>query len=430
MSYAFEGLSVVLTLLLAVVGFLLLWIRTAPGERIRTAITRLLDRVTGRSDLGWLSWWHLAAIAAVVYAGVVGFNVVTGAYACPGGGQESDLIGFLNSGRALLAGRNPFTVGDCGGTIPEPYGFASILISAVGSPAGIPGIAFVWGVVTVAVVPLVWRVAGPDRRYLTIFVLASPLYLPLVVTQIDGASNALIPFTVLAGLALASRGEWIAGVVGGFLSTGRFPALFPVVASFGPTRRRWTGAFIAIAVFGAVTAVTFAIWRAEFLDVVFFSQIGRRSFSLNFYEVLQQGNLLPGGSIVPVVQALLTVAVVVVAFFRARTGLWAAAFTLTAVTLLTQYLSFNLLVCLLPVALVQVRARWWFWAIGVVGALNYDVAYSDWAVVGGVYWPTEILDVVLTVLLLGLLVDLWRVRAAEAPGDPPAGAGRIAASVR
>ncbi len=408
MSYAFEGLSVVVTTLFGLGGLLLLIGRTPRGRSLHDGFFRALHRVTGRGNLEWLTWWHIALVAAVVYGVVATFDVTTGAYACPGGMQESDIIGYLDSGRALLAGQNPFTVPDCGTTIPEPYGIFAILVSAAGSPGGIPGVAFVWGIVGVSLVPLTWVVAGPDRRYVTLFVAASPLYLPLIVTQIDGASNALVPATVLASLFLATRSEPLAAAVGGFLATGRFPAIFPVVASFGSARRRYLVALTALGVFGTVTAATYAVWRSQFVDVVFFAQINRRSFSLNLYGVLQHQNLLPSGSLVPALQATLTLVVLAVAFFRVRPPLRAAALTLTGVAILTQFLSFNVLVSLLPVALISARARWWLWGIGIVGAMNYNVAFSDWALLRGVYWPSEVLDVALTVLLLGLLIDLWR----------------------
>ncbi len=420
MSYAFEALSVAVTLLFAVGGLLLLLARTPRGRSLHHALVRALRRCAGEDDLGWLKWWHLALGAAVFYAAVTGFDVVTGSYACPGGTRPSDLIGYLDSGRALLSGANPFSVPDCGGTIAEPYGIAAILISAVGSLGGVPGIALVWGAVGVALVPLTWALAGPDRRYLTLFVVVSPLYLPLIAAQIDGASNALIPLTLLLSLVLMTRREPLAAVLGGFLSTGRFPTLFSLVASFGGgRRRRYLGALLAFGTFAVVTGITYARWRAEFFDVVFVSQIGRRSFSLNFYELLQHQNLLPSGAWVAALQAVLTVSVVAVAFFRAGSPLRAAALTLTGVALLTQYLSFNMLISLLPVALINARARWWVWGIGLVGALNYEVAFSDWALREGVYWPTEVLDLVLTGLLVGLLVDLWRSRGEPTDGRLP-----------
>lgn len=418
MTYQFEELSVVVTALFGVGGLLLLLARTPRGRKLRDGLVPGFHRLTGRQNLDWLEWWHIALVVGVLYAAVAAFDVTSGAYGCPGGIHESDIIGYLDSGRALLSGGNPFSVPDCGGTIAEPYGIAAILISAAGSPGGIPGVAFVWGLVGVGLVPLTWAVAGPDRRYLTLFVATSPIYLPLIATQIDGASNALIPLTVFVGLLLMARREPLAAALGGFLSTGRFPTLFPLVASFGSTRRRYLGAAAALGMFGAVTAATYAVWRSEFIDVVFFSQINRRSFSLNFYGVLQYQNLLPSGPLVPAVQAVLTLAVMAIAFYRAGPSLRAAAVTVTGVAILTQYLSFNMLVSLLPVALVSARARWWFWGIGVVGAFNYDVAYSDWALIGGVYWPTDVLDVLLTVLLVGLLVDLWRSKGTPGVRTP------------
>ncbi|MGA7923992.1 MAG: hypothetical protein WCA77_08460, partial [Thermoplasmata archaeon] len=78
------------------------------------------------------------------------------------------------------------------------------------------------------------------------------------------------------------------------------------------------------------------------------------------------------------------------------------------VALLTQFLSFNILVWLLPVALVGARARWWLWGIAVVGSVNYDWILGLASGANAALWPSAVLDVLLTVLLVGLFVDLWR----------------------
>ncbi|MGA9840266.1 MAG: glycosyltransferase 87 family protein [Thermoplasmata archaeon] len=414
---------------LAVVSFVLLAVRTHWGTRLRTGLRRALERTVGRPGLGWLRWWHLTAAVAVGMTVVMGFHLAVGDYGCIGPGQPSDLRGFLAQGRALWSGGNPFRVAACGGTIQEPDGLAAVLLNAVGSLGGTAGVALVWGAVAVALVPLAWRVAGPDRRYLTLTLATSPLYFPLVASQIDGASNALVPVVVLLTLFLATRGELLSTAVAGFLATQRFPALFPVLGMSGSFRRRFASAFVLAAVFAAFTGVSYLLWGSEFLDPVFFSQLARRSFSLNLWGVFLLGPGLPGGIGLTLVQVALTLALVFAVFLTVKSPLRAAAVTLAGVALLTQFLSFNILVWLLPGVLVGARPRWWLWGIAVVGSLNYDYALSVTAWTQGVVWPSQVLDVVLTVLLVGLLVDLWRsAEPARAPstdgGSPPAASSR------
>jgi hypothetical protein len=393
---------------LALVGLVLLLARTEPGPVVPARLVRGLERLTGRPDLGWLRWWHITLVVAVGIAGVMVYDLATGLYGCPGPGQASDIIGFYAQGRALWTGGNPFNVPDCGTTILEPDGLAAVVINALGSLGGVAGVAFVWGAISVALVPLTWWVAGPDRRYLTLIVATSPLYFPLVSSQIDGASNALVPVAVLLTLLLATRGEVLATGVAGFLATQRFPTLFPVLAMSGSFRRRFLSAFALIAVFAAGTGISFLLWRGNFLGVVFFDEINRHSFSLNFWGVLLLANVFPAGDGLAIAQAVLTLVLVAVVFFTVRSPLRAAAITVTGVALLTQFLSFNILVWLLPVALVGARPRWWLWGIAVVGAVNYNYALGVAAWTQGVLWPSELLDVVLTLLLLGLFIDLWR----------------------
>ncbi|MCI4342910.1 MAG: hypothetical protein L3J92_02170 [Thermoplasmata archaeon] len=393
--------------LLAVVSFVLLLTQTEWGVGLRTALLRAVARVTGQANLEWLRWWHIAAVVAFLLGAVMGFDLATGLYGCPGPGAPSDIGGFLAQGQALWTGANPFTVPDCGTTILEPDGLAAVLLNGLGSLGGVTGVAVVWGAISVGLVPLTWWVAGPERRYLTLVVATSPLYTPLVATQIDGASNALVPLTVLLTLYLATRAEVRASLIAGLLATQRFPTLFPVLALSGSFRRRFTAAAAAIGAFAAGTGIAYLVWGPDFLGPVFLDQVNRRSFSLNLWGVFLENHWLPSGAGLTVLQGALTLALIAVVFFTVRSPLRGAAITLTGVALLTQFLSFNILVWLLPVALVGVRPRWWLWGIGVVGSINYDVTLS---VAGsqGIVWPTEVLDVLLTVLLLGLLVDLWK----------------------
>jgi hypothetical protein len=417
-----DTLPGLLGFLLAAAGLVLLISTAERGARVRAWLVRTLERLTGRPDLGWLRWWHLAFVVAVGLTAVMGYDILSGFYACTVPGRTVDIVGFLAQGRAFWSGTNPFNVPDCGGMIVEPDGLAAVLINAVGSLAGIPGIVFVWGAVSVALIPLTWWVAGPERRYLTLIVATSPLYFPLVSAQIDGASNALVPVVVLLTLYLATRSEIGATGLAGFLATQRFPTLFPILALSGSFRRRFAAAFAAIAVFATGTAISYLFWRADFINVVFLDEFGRRSFSLNFWGVFLLGPGLPSGNGLEIVQALLTLVLVVVVFLTVRSPLRAAAITLTGVALLTQFLSFNILIWLLPVALVGARPRWWLWAIAVVGTVNYNYAFNILVSAQGIVWPSEVLDLVLTALLLGLLIDLWR-SADPAPLKGAAGSG-------
>lgn len=406
-------LNGVLIACLALPALLLLLVRVERFARLRDTLSRWLYRVSGHRDLRELEWWHVTIVVAAGWAAIVGYNLATGLYNCSGPGHESDIIGFLNQGRAFLTGGNPFNVPDCGGMIEEPDGLAAVLINAIGSLGGVAGIATIWGAISVSIVPLTWLAAGPDRRYLTVYVTLLPLYFPLVASQIDGASNALVPAAVLLTLVLAQRQEIGATGLAGFLATQRFPTMFPIVGLSGSLRRRYLAAFAGLAVFAAGTGLCYLVWGHEFLGPVFLNQIERHSFSLNFWGILLLQGWLPGGDGLAIAQGLLTILLVLVVFFTVRSPLRGAAIVLTGVALLTQYLSFNILVWILPAALIGVRPRWWLWAISVIGTANYNLVLGVIAWKDGVYWPTELLDLALTACLLGLFIDLWRIERAD-----------------
>jgi hypothetical protein len=410
----FNTITWVVFALLSGVSLLVLLYGTTFGAGVRPWVDRQLRRVSGRPDLRWLDWRPVLAACAVAFATVSAYGILSGQYGCHPPGV-SDPIGELAQGRAFWAGTNPFSVADCGGTIQVPYGLAAVLIDAVGSLGGLAGIYVVWGAVALSLLPLSWAVGGRDRRYVLVFVATSALFVPLVTSQIDGATNAIVPATVLLALYLSRRGEGLAAAVGGFLSTARFPNLFAVLALTGSARRKYLAFATAAAVFGAVTALSYALWRSDFLDPVFLNQIGRRSFSLNLYGVLLWNNALPSSTAVEAAQAVLTLAVVLAAFFFVRSPIRAATIALVGFALITPFLSFNILVWLLPVALAGARARAWLWGIATVGSLDYNLAYNVWAWDDGVVWPSEVMDVVVTALLLALFVELWR---AERRGEP------------
>ena len=383
----------------------------AVGARLRPWVDRCLARVSGPGDLEWLDWKPVMLVGLLVFAAVSTYGVVSGQYGCRPPGL-SDPVGLLNSGRAFWAGQNPFSVPDCGGQIDVPYGLAAVLLDALGSLGGVPGIYVVWGAIAFTIVPLVGHLATTDRRQVLLYVGTSVLLVPVVTSQIDGATNAIVPVVVLLSLYLAERHEIAAAALGGFLSSARFPNLFPVLAGTGGRRSRYLAFATAAASFGAATALAYALWGSNFLDPVFFQQLGRRSFSLNLYGVLLLSNALPSSLAIEVGQATLTLALVLAAFFFVRSPIRSVAIVLTGLALLTPFLSFTILVWLLPVALAGTRARWWLWGVALVGSLNYDLALNVWAWEDGVSWPSAALDVVLTVLLIALFVELWRTELA------------------
>lgn len=425
----YNGLDLALTIVLALLSLGALLVRGPSEYRLCRWTKRWADRLFPTRVLDRLRWPAVALVVGVAYAVIAAFDLATGLYGCSGSATTSDPVALLRSGQAFWSGGNPFVVQDCGVTTTIPYGLAAVLVNALGSLGGPAGISAAWGLLGVVLVPLVWW-ATPvgDRRYVLVFVALLPLYLPLVASQIDGASNAIVPLAVLATIVLSRRSGRLAEVVGGFLSTARFPTLFPVLATRGSERRWFVGALLALTTFGAVTALTYARWGSSFYRTVFEGQVNRRSFSLNLYGVLLDHAALPTGTDIVVLQATLIVLVTGFAFFLVRDPLRAAAVALVGFALLTPFLSFSILLALLPVALVGQRERWWLWGAGIVAAVNYDLALSFFAWQGGSVLPTDVLDVVLTVILLALFYELVRRRreplgASGGAGTAPARAG-------
>jgi hypothetical protein len=411
---------------LGLINLILLLVATSQGAGLAVRARSLLRRVTGVPSLEKLTWWHVAVVAAIGMIGVMAYDFASNEFGCVAYGTPTDIGGFLAQGRALWAGTNPFVVTSCGGTIAEPDGLAAVLLNAIGAPGGLIGIATVWSLVAIALIPAAWYVAGRDRRYVLLVLATSPLYFPLVSSQIDGASNALVPLAVLLTIGIARQRDIVGTGLGGFLATQRFPTLFPVLGLSGSLRNRWLSALSAVAVFALFTGLSYHFWGASFLDTVFLNQIGRRSFSLNLWGVLLLQGGLPSGVALEVAQAVATLVLVVVVFFEVRSPFRAAMITLVGVALLDQFLSFNILIWILPVVLIGARARWWTWGIAAVAALNYNYALGVLAWQNGISWPSEILDVVLTVFLLGLFVDLWRMTDPTAPDAAvPTGPTRI-----
>src|SRR5208283_2070747 len=192
---------------LTVVNLVVLLYRTRYGAALRPAVQRLLHRLSGRSDLGWLDWRPLLVMAAIWFGGFSAYGILSGQYGCQPG-ILSDALGVMDSGRAFWAGGDPFSaVPYCGGTLLVPYGLAAVLLDALGSLGGLTGICIVWGAVVLSILPLTWAVGGDDRRYITVFVASSILFVPLATSEFGGATNAIVPMTLLLTLYLAERRE-------------------------------------------------------------------------------------------------------------------------------------------------------------------------------------------------------------------------------
>jgi len=392
----------------------------------RSAAARIAARITGRSDWSWIDAPLLTAVAAAAFAAVGAVSWASGAYGCSPGGGPSDLLTLTTSGQAFLHGGDPFSITAChSGGNPVPAGLASVLLSAVGSLGGEAGVLAVWGAVSVAIVPLLWSLGGDRRAVATVFVLVSLLYLPIVAVQVDGASLALVPLTVLLVLYLSRRGWPRAAAIGGFLATGRFPAIFPVLAVTGRAGpRRFLSAGVAVAVFGLFTGLTYAAYREQFAGPVFWLQFGRSHLALTYWAILQGAGWVEPSRALTVVQALLILGAVGGTWLGGRTELGTVSIVLVVTILLAQFLSFTELVFLLPVALVGPRARTWLWGIGVVAATNYLIALRSLRDLGRPMLLSYGLDVLLSALLLGLLVDLVvrERRGPVAPESPSEGA--------
>jgi hypothetical protein len=421
--FALGGLIV----LISAAGLLVLWYDSPRHAGWQARVRRWARRLTGRRDLAWVDGPFLTGVAAVAFA--LGALVLwsSGGYACTAAGPP-DLTTLVASGRAFLGGGDPFTITACGRAgNPVPAGIASVLLDALGSIAGPVGVLLVWGSVSVAIIPLLWSLAGSQGGRATVFVLASFLYLPIVAIQIDGASLALVPVTVLLALYLARQGWVRAAAVGGFLATGRFPALFPVLGASGRAGSRRSVVFaVALGAFAAATLATFAVYGSRFSGPVFWAQLSRSHLALNCWGVLEGEGWLTPSSSVAIVQAILTVALVGACWAWARSALGGAAIVLTGTVLLAQFLSFTELVFLVPVALVGTRSRWWLWAIGVVASTNYLLAMRSLDWLGGPSRFSYALDLLLTALLLGLMIELVRAelrvpRSASDPASPAAG---------
>ena len=398
---------------------------------VRRAVDRVQRWVTGHADWSWLKLWHIMVpLAAVTLANVV-WNV-SWAHC------SDDSFAILASGTAALHGHDPFSVAYCSHPYATsiPYGLAEVSLNALGALAGsIAGIWLVWQLFALAVVPLVWKVAGEDRRYVSVLAATSVLYLPNIATNL-GVENMVVPVSVLLMLFALQvpgrRGTLLQGVAA-FFSTARFPAVFPLLGSSASRGRKRTGSLaIVIGVFLGAAALSFALWGWDAIQVVYLGQFARaNSESLNLFALLIHEGWFQPSLLAAAVQGAGLLLLLLWVHLRGYSPLAACAIPLVGVMVFSQYLNYHFVAWLIPLVLLGATVNWWLLLFASVAVVNENVLYWYLALDRGVYWPYELTGVVLSAILIGLLVTIVRVEESRlrsesraspvAPSDLPAG---------
>lgn len=393
---------------------LLVGYRSPRVPAVRTLVDRVRRRVTGREDWNWLRLEHLMIPLAVVAAANVAWNLSQ--LHCP-----DDSYALLASGRAALHGGDPFLVSYCGGPGPDPipYGLSAVGLNAVAAGSGsVVGVWVVWELVGLAVVPLVWLVAGTDRRYVATLAAFSVAYLPNLATNI-GVDNAIVPVAVLLGIyaAAGADGRSIGGwLLGAFASTARFPAFFGLLGAPASETRRLARGLLALVVFGGAAALSWRLWGWNAIEVVYLKQFSRvPPESLNAFALLLKQGWLHPSLLTATVQALGVLAAVLYVHLRRSAPAQAAALPMIAVLAFSQYVEFHFVVWLVPLVLVDSELQPWLLAYGALAWLDETAATRNLAALHGIWWPAEILGLVLTALLVRIAFGLLR----PGPDRPP-----------
>lgn len=424
-DWGYLGSLAVLLISIALSAIVLAY-RSPRTPRVRRFVDGWQARVTGRPDWRWLDLRTLMIPLIVLTVANIVWQV--GSLHC-----ADDSLALLTSGQAALHGQNPFMVSYCSLPYldPIPYGLPAVGLNALAALSGsVAAIWVVWQLVALAVVPLVWSVAGADRRYISVLAATSVLYLPNIMTNI-GVDNAIVPVSVLlmlyaleVGSSRRSRG-WSRSVQGlaAFLSAARFPALFPLLgapASTGPARwRQFAG---VLGVFLGAALLSYGLWGWDAISVVYLGEFSRNSGNtLNFLAVLvRQGWLLPSLASAAI-QGSVLLALVLWVYYRKYSVRAACAIPLIGVMSLSQYLNFHFLVWLLPLVLLGTTVNAALFAYAVVAAFDEVVTQQYLGMALGIWWPYEVLGVVLSALLLYLLFRIVRdeeLRLRSAPAVP------------
>jgi hypothetical protein len=400
-----------------VVGFFLIgyrWRRTPEIKELVDARFRpFLERI-GFFD--W-DWRHFTVLIAIIFA--IGASLQAEPFPC---GRGTDDVGaFVASGHNFWIGASPFNVSVCNSPVVVPYGIGAVALNAVGSLGGRAGVWAVWLAVALLLIPATWRLAGPDRRYMTYYLCSSILFVPIVTGQIDGASNAIVPLGLLLPLVVTSFGWVRAGALSGLISTARFPSLVPFAgATAGAPRNRLPALMISFAIFLGGILLTIPFWGNSFIDLGLIGQANRVSFSLNEFGVLFPTNWVSSGPLLTGVQAVALALALGYVYMVRWPPIRSATFLITVLALTTQFLSFNFLIWLVPIALLGGRPQRFLYAIGLVGGVDYSWALAIYGFGQGIWWPSEIFAALETALLVGLLWTIARdpypVPRSDVPG--------------
>jgi hypothetical protein len=258
---------------------------------------------------------------------------------------------------------------------------------------------------------------------MTYYLCSSILFVPIVTGQIDGASNAIVPLGLLLPLVVTSFGWVRAGALSGLISTARFPSLVPFAgATAGASRNRLPALMISFAIFLGGILLTIPFWGNSFIDLGLIGQANRVSFSLNEFGVLFPTNWVSSGPLLTGVQAVALALALGYVYIVRWPPIRSATFLITVLALTTQFLSFNFLIWLVPIALLGGRPQRFLYAIGLVGGIDYSWALAIYGFGQGIWWPSEIFAALETGLLVGLLWTIARdpypVPRSDAPGLP------------
>jgi hypothetical protein len=380
--------------------------RSVPS--VRTTVDRMQRWVSGRSDWSWVRLWHILVPIALIAAANIFWNVSTAH--C-----SDDSFAILASGQAALHGRDPFAVAFCGEpyTTQIPYGLAAVSLNALGALSGtILGVWVVWQLLALAVIPLVWSVAGRSRGYATVLAATSVLYLPNIATNL-GVENMVVAVSVLLMLyalqAPRRRGSLLQGFAA-FLSTARFPALFPLLGSSASQgRRRGFQLAIVLGVFLGAVGLSYGLWGWDAIRVVYLGQLARaNSESLNLFALLIHEGWVEPSLTAAAVQGGGLLLFVLFVHVRRYSTLASCAIPLVGVMIFSQYLNYHFLAWLVPLVLMGTTVNWWLLAYAAIAAVDENVLYWYFALDRGVWWPYELCGILLLALLVCLLITIVR----------------------
>jgi hypothetical protein len=388
--------------------------RMRGGSRVQRIVDRVRNWITGRDDWQWIRLWHVMVPLVVI-------TLVNVAWQVSNVHCADDSLAILASGQAALSGHDPFSVGFCGGLSPDaiPYGLSEVAINALAATSGaVVAIWIAWQLLALAVVPLVWNIGGAERRYLAVLAGTSVLYLPNIATNI-GVENAVVPVSVLLmlwALTLRNRrGTWLKGLAA-FLSTARFLALFPLLASSSPLKKgRVQQTALVLGVFLGSVILSYLLWGWDAVGIVYLGQFVRvPGESLNLFALLLVQGWVHPSIVVSAIQGGILLSLVIVANYRGYSAEASCGVSLIGVFLLSQYLGYHFLIWILPLILLGSVVNLWLLAFGALAFVDEVFFLSFLGAAEGIWWPYEVTGILLTLILIYLLAIIIREQESRA----------------